>query len=360
VGSLLVEKFKKFWEWCGHIDLAWSLFNVGSGVLVGSVMTFISWFGEMPAPFIVFSGLLALVGGFILANQWEWRKQQRANKIGYAIAKTGKKKSLAIEFFQDHAFSVGPHEGHDVKRGPWFTAQITIANNGLNPLHNVKVSIMSIKDFDEKFPVHLQGKLSLPFPLLFSESQDGPIELNPSERIVFSVFHFHQTFWNPYINLGTKQGPGINSGPYVVEIQATSQEEYSESLEFIVGLFRNPEGGSSTPYFESTIMPNISLEQKRMLLFTLRGEGVQLRDERLPTVAMFDVWNDKYEIWHLRVLRTANSLDPELKHQLRPLNTWKIWGLGHPVNTQHETALEIISETLARIESYLGIPSGSH
>jgi hypothetical protein len=355
--SNLVEKFKKAWEWFGHADQTFSALTFGKWFLGSIGMSWASWLGNLPLPFIVLSGLCTFGVGLIISNQWLWRKQQSARKAKSDATKLSEGRCLVIEYSQAQALSVGPIEGHGLDEGPWLTERIVVTNKSSGPLHNVRVGLVRLVDHDDQFPSHLTGSVSIPLALPFAEPAQGPTTLNHSESRFIAVFHYHQAWWNPNIRLGHLGTPAIYSGPYAIEIEATSQEGASGKSEFIIGLLRKTSGGVSDPYLQPVWMPSMTLGQVRDRLIALCADGVHLRNEVLPTEGMLDVWRDKYEIWRLEILQTAKRFDRDLRHKLWPLNEVPLANLGSPVNGEHQQALNIISEVVSRAKKHLNIDS---
>lgn len=261
---------------------------------------------------------------------------------------------LSIEYVREQSLFIESDAGHGINRGPWIVGRIKLANMSDHPLYNTKVSIVSVMDCSDEFPQHLQRGLHLPYRLPFSGSRDEFVTVTFEEQRLIDVFQYHQIFWNCHLRLGSKDGPDIHTGPYAIVIQATSLEDSSDKREFVIGLCQTNDG-KYEPHFQPLFVNSATPEQRRAQLYDLRVEGIQLRNESVSTPAMFDAWNDRYEIWHLRVLRTASAVDPILKNQLKPLNTWTPWNVGRPVHEEHRHALEIISETVSRMETYLGL-----
>ncbi|MCA9423207.1 MAG: hypothetical protein KC592_19465 [Nitrospira sp.] len=222
-----IEKIKEIWEWCGHIDQAFSIYGLIASILFGGGMSWLSSAIDWPWPLIIISGVAAFGIGLVISNQWLWRKKNAVKQKRVAkIAPT-------IECLKDHEILEGSVEGHGLQGGPWIVARVAIVNKELKAFHNVRVSIVSLIDHSEKFPSHLRGIVNIPFLLPFSEWQVEPSILNPLDSKFIDVFHHHQVFWNCHISLGSKDNSQIFCGTYAIEIQATSEEGSSERSEFI-------------------------------------------------------------------------------------------------------------------------------
>lgn len=74
MGPVFLEKFKKLWEGCGHITQGFSIYSFFVWVGTGGGMSAISWFWDLPIPFIIFVGPATFAIGLIISNQWAWRK----------------------------------------------------------------------------------------------------------------------------------------------------------------------------------------------------------------------------------------------------------------------------------------------
>jgi hypothetical protein len=347
--------FKWFWESICNLDALLSILErLGWKEKLGSVMS--AGLASMATALVgkpwwvnVLSGFGGLFLALVCLNYF------KGNRKKFIKAETA---GLKIEYIEDHAIGVGPQEGHGIQEGHWYISRVKISNkNTTESLPDARAAIVSLIDHDEKFPNHLLGKINIPFQLLFSDSHEGVMDLNPTEGKFIDVIYYHQSFWNPNIRMGRNDGPEIFGGPYSIEIQATSRDGVSENTEFIIGLRKRLTGGMSDLCFVPVWVNGITSQQVRDKLITLCADGVHLRNEEITTPGMLDAWQDRYEIWHLLILQMANRFERDLRHKIWPLNTITQYGLGSPFNGEHQQKLNIISEVVARVRNHLGLGS---
>ena len=92
----------------------------------------------------------------------------------------------------------------------------------------------------------------------------------------------------------------------------------------------------------------------RLLLWKLREEGVQIRNDGLTTTNIAS-WADKFETWHARVLDQAQNFSSDLRHSLDPID--KISPESNELvvakDISHQKNVSVMSEMLARLYKHL-------
>lgn len=97
------------------------------------------------------------------------------------------------------------------------------------------------------------------------------------------------------------------------------------------------------------------MRQKRKVLLGLREEGVALHNQRIFNPSEYHPWVQRFEDWHVKILKAAEDVDPELRAMLSPLRNVQQWNKGWAISVDHRLAQNMIWETLERLEKYLGI-----
>jgi hypothetical protein len=92
-------------------------------------------------------------------------------------------------------------------------------------------------------------------------------------------------------------------------------------------------------------------DEKRRRLWELREEGVQLRNEGISTSAMAS-WEDKFNDWHVAVLKQAELVSMDLRHSLDPLDKLPMETTKYP-DPKHQMNVSVATEILVRIKNYL-------
>lgn len=98
----------------------------------------------------------------------------------------------------------------------------------------------------------------------------------------------------------------------------------------------------------------------RSELWILRTEGVQLRNNGtellrfMDTPAqVIDAWWEEVSKWHERLLGKAGQFNEELRNYIGVLDRVPYWDLSITFSEWHRTMLNIVTEKLSRLESYL-------
>jgi hypothetical protein len=97
------------------------------------------------------------------------------------------------------------------------------------------------------------------------------------------------------------------------------------------------------------------MRQKRKVLLGLREEGVALHNQRIFNPSEYHPWVQRFEDWHVKILKAAEDVDPELRAMLSPLRNVQQWNKGWAISADHRLAQNMIWETLERLKKYLGI-----
>lgn len=86
--------------------------------------------------------------------------------------------------------------------------------------------------------------------------------------------------------------------------------------------------------------------------WSLRREGVALRNE-IITTDQYQVWKSRFELWTGKLLGEAEIVSINLRNYLEVFDQCKQPILGAGVNPEHMQDLRILSEILARLQTYL-------
>ena len=87
-------------------------------------------------------------------------------------------------------------------------------------------------------------------------------------------------------------------------------------------------------------------------LWALRERGVQLRN-KLITLEELPQWEAEFETWHSELLVEAERESLSLRSWIGTLDKVTQWDLTTWVNEEHRGKLNMLSETLHRLEAYL-------